>query len=90
MRSTRAAAAVTRLGSRFPDRQFVMATTPRGEFSLSEWVGDDKVLVIPPTEMEAFIKAVNAIGAAAPKPLSKNDQALQKQISELKKKNSTN
>lgn len=80
MRSTRAAAAVSRLNARSEGREYVLTNTRDGLFFLSEWVGDETVRCTEPCGLDEFVTMVNGMGPQVVKRLTKNDIAFQKQL----------
>ncbi len=79
-RSTRAAAAVTRLIQRSNGRRFQMVITGNGLFSLREQLdGCDQSLGEPLT-LDDFVRFVNAQGPQEILRVTKNDAAFAKQL----------
>jgi hypothetical protein len=80
MRSTRATAAVVRLNSRSPDREYGMAQTGAGLFYLNERVDGTYLRVTDDLNLDDFVRAVNAMGTQEVRKMTKNDAAFAKQL----------
>ena len=80
MRSTRAAAAITRLNARSSGHEYTLTNTRDGLFFVSEWVGEETVRITEPCALDDFVTLVNAMGPQVVKRLTKNDIAFQKQL----------
>ena len=81
MRSTKASAAIERLRARSSNAHYVMSSRPDGLFSLLlTSVGGPMKLVGEPLPLDEFVRFVNSVEAAKPKPVSKLDAAFRAQL----------
>lgn len=80
MRSTRAAAAVRRLGARCPERHFALSSTGNGLFFVSEMIDEREVPLCEPMAQDDFVRAVDAMGPQEVRRVTRNDAAFEKQL----------
>lgn len=80
MRSTRASSAVTRLNRRSNGREYTMAVTGAGLFSLSEPTAAGEQRVFDPVPLDEFVRLVDAMGPQQIRRMTKNDVAFAKQL----------
>ena len=80
MRSTRAAAAVSRLNRRCPGQQYTMTRTSADLYYLSLVTDSGETMQCEPLEQDEFVRTVNAMGPQEVRRITKNDAAFEKQL----------
>ncbi|MBL8384684.1 MAG: hypothetical protein JNM90_16500 [Burkholderiales bacterium] len=80
MRSTRAAAAVRRLGARCPGRDFMLSSTGNGLFFVSELADGAEVPLCEPLAQDDFVRAVDAMGPQPEPRRTRHDAAFERQL----------
>ena len=81
MRSTKASAAIERLRTRSGNAHYVMSSRPDGLFALllTSASGQAEPVGVP-LPLDEFVRFVNGVEAAKPKPVSKLDAAFRRQL----------
>ena len=80
MRSTRAAAAISRLNARMPGNHYTMSSSSNGLFCLIRQGDGGEEQLCEPTPLDDFVLFVNAQGPQQERRVTRNDAAFEKQL----------